>query len=172
MFTFLFRAELELERIEKLVIFVALCALIVTLFLQVLFRFVLSSPLAFTEELARICMIWLVFIGSARALQKCEHFLVDALLNLMPTVPARLIGYLVDAVTIVFIVIMAKVGLDLVLRGSGQVMPSLGVSVAVQTVAMPLGCAFMLVHAICAVARRQHINVEPANHDATIEREV
>ncbi|MCS2608740.1 TRAP transporter small permease [Halomonas dongshanensis] len=159
MFSNLMRIERWLERLEEAIIFTALVTMTLTLFSQVFSRFVLSTPLDFTEEVTRICMIWLVFIGSARALKKCEHFLVDFLVKSLPSKMASLMGHVGDAVTIVLIIALVWVGYGFVLKGAGQTMPALGVSVAVQTVAMPLGFAFMLFHCVCSLLRRQHINV-------------
>ncbi len=44
-------------------------AMTVTVLIQVFFRFVLQSPLRWTEELARYLMIWLVLLASSIAMR-------------------------------------------------------------------------------------------------------
>ena len=62
-----------LERVEKLISFFLVIVSMLLTGTQVFFRYVLNSPLAWTEELARIALIWLVFWGSAIAFRKNEH---------------------------------------------------------------------------------------------------
>lgn len=155
----LLSAERWLVRLEGLLILLAFAGLIGIMFLQVLYRFVLSDPLAFTEEISRICMIWLVFIGGARALYEAEHFIVDFVVNAMPARLAGIVGYLIDAVTIAFMVTLAWVGYRTSIFGAGQVMPALGISVAVQTIAMPIGFTMMLIHGLVFLVKLRHIGL-------------
>jgi TRAP-type C4-dicarboxylate transport system permease small subunit len=167
------RAERWLVHLEGLLIFLAFAGLVGAMLLQVFFRFVLSAPLGFTEELTRICMIWLVFIGGARALYMGEHFIVDVLVNNLPGGLRTLVGYLVDAVVIVFIGIIAWVGFKSSLFGPRQILPALSVSASVQTIAMPIGFLMMLCHALMMLLRRQHVGVPtPQQLEASLHEPV
>jgi len=166
----LIRAEGWLVRLEGFLIFCAFAGLVAIMLLQVIYRFILSEPLAFTEEVSRICMIWLVFIGAARALYMTEHFIVDVLVKLLPASIDSAIGYLVDLVVLVFIAALAYIALRSSLFGSSQIMPALGVSVAVQTIAMPIGFFLMFLHAMMFVVRRRHIGVPTSSAEGTRRR--
>ncbi|WP_027133490.1 TRAP transporter small permease [Geminicoccus roseus] len=167
------RAERWLVHLEGLLIFLAFAGLVIAMLLQVFFRFVLASPLDFTEELTRIFMIWLVFIGGARALYMAEHFIVDVLVNNLPGTLRTLVGYLVDAVVIVFIAMIAWIGFRHSLFGPRQVMPALGVTSSAQTIAMPIGFAMMFCHACMMLLRRHPIGVPtPQQRDASMHEPV
>jgi TRAP-type C4-dicarboxylate transport system permease small subunit len=153
------RAEQWQVHVEGLLIFLAFAGLVGVMLLQVFFRFVLSSPLDFTEELSRIFMIWLVFIGGARALYTAEHFIVDVLVNNLPGPLRALVGYLIDAVVVLFIGLIAWIGFRHSLFGARQIMPALGISASLQTIAMPIGFLMMLCHALMMLLRRHHVGV-------------
>ena len=51
--------------------------------LQVVGRHLLRSPLPWTEEIARLLLVWLMCIGGIRALQESEHPRVTALVRLL-----------------------------------------------------------------------------------------
>ena len=59
--------------------------MIVTVCLQVFFRYVLEQPLSWSEELARYAFVWLSFLGAAMALGKRLHFGVDYFVNKLPS---------------------------------------------------------------------------------------
>lgn len=47
--------------------------MVIVVFLQVLFRFVLDQPLAWTEELSRYLLIWITFLGAGYAMSVKAH---------------------------------------------------------------------------------------------------
>jgi len=53
-------------------------------FLGVIFRHFLSLPLVWSEEFARIMLIWTVFSGAAAVLIRGEHIAVEFLLEKFP----------------------------------------------------------------------------------------
>lgn len=72
------------NRIEKTVVGVIMLLLIVMGFVQVLFRFVLHMPLAWTEELLTFCMIWVAYLGSSAAANERKHILVSMFIDMLP----------------------------------------------------------------------------------------
>ena len=58
-------------------------------FLGVIFRHFLSLPLVWSEELARIMLIWTVFSGAGAILIRGEHIALEFLLEKMSAKPAE-----------------------------------------------------------------------------------
>lgn len=149
--------EQRILHLEGFFIAVAMIVLIVDLFLQVLFRFLLDQPLDFTEELARIVFAWLVFIGAAHALYQAQHFVVDLLYDALPPFARSVAGYLIDAVVILFTLILAWVGFKAALSGPGAILPVLQIPTSTQTLAMPTGLALMAFHSLSMLCNRRHV---------------
>lgn len=152
-------AERVVHPLEELGIFLALSGLILTMLAQVFFRFVLENPLDISEELSRMCMIWLVFLGAARALRTCEHFMVDALFKAFPPPLARVVSLLIDVVTLGFILALLWVSASTSFFGARQILPSLGIPVVWQTAALPIGLGLMLFHSIGFILNRRPIGI-------------
>ena len=74
-------ALLSLAKIS--VIGISVVMVVVTLS-QVIFRYVLTAPLPWSEELARYCFVWIVFLGAAIGLERGIHLGVDLFVNLLP----------------------------------------------------------------------------------------
>lgn len=160
------RLEKALIAAEKAVVFLSFVGLVAVLFLQVVYRFALSSPLDFSEELSRILVIWLAFVGAARAMALSEHFIVDFVVALLPKVAAKVVAWTVDAICLVFLATITWISLRTAIGGAGQTMPALQVSIVVQTLAMPVGFALMTVHALIMLLRRVHIGVPEPTPEA------
>lgn len=65
---------------QKLGLFLFVCMTVVTA-LQVIFRYVLSIPMPWTEELARYLMIWVTFIGAGVVTRRRLHIQMDLLID-------------------------------------------------------------------------------------------
>lgn len=157
----LFRTERAVTAVERAAIFAAFIGLVIMLFLQVIFRFVLESPLSFTEELSRVFIIWLVFVSAANAITRAEHFVVDFVVNFFPRRLANPLACGVDAICLLFMIIAAWISYKTAFAGARQTLPALQVSIIVQTLAMPVGFTLMTFHALVLLVRRRHIG-DPA----------
>ncbi len=67
------------EHFEEGVIFVALSAMSIIIFLQVIMRYGFQSSLSWSEEIARYLFIWLIYIGISYGAKKDAHVAVTVL---------------------------------------------------------------------------------------------
>jgi len=59
-------------------------ALAVVVFLQVFNRYVLKTPLAWSEELAMLLFQWVSFLGAAIGVKRIRHFGIELIVKKMP----------------------------------------------------------------------------------------
>ena len=78
------RILLMLLGVAKLSIVAISILMIVVTLAQVVFRYVIAAPLPWSEELARYCFVWIVFLGGAVGLSRGIHLGVDLFVNLLP----------------------------------------------------------------------------------------
>ena len=67
------------ERLLGILLVVCFVVLVVDVVLGVFWRYALSSPIGWTEELATFLMVWLVFLGSTYAYLLNSHLGIDLL---------------------------------------------------------------------------------------------
>jgi TRAP-type C4-dicarboxylate transport system permease small subunit len=73
-----------LERnIEKVFITALTGVILVALFLQVVFRFVIDMPLGWTEELSVLLLPWLCYFGSSLAVRERKHLRIEILTHFL-----------------------------------------------------------------------------------------
>ena len=83
-------AEVVIEHYpEDWLAFVIFWSLAFIVFLQFFTRYVLNDSLAWTEEIARYGLMWVVFIGGAMVTRRNTHIAVELLSNVMKPGPLR-----------------------------------------------------------------------------------
>jgi len=138
--------ERKLVRVEEAAVFAILVLLLVTLSLQVASRFVFKFPIDWTEELARVGQLWLVFVGAAVGAYRAEHFVVDVFMQRARFPGKQVVLRAVDVVVVGFFLVLAVVSAWHTWYGSVQQLTALRASVAWGYAALPVGCALIAFH--------------------------
>jgi TRAP-type C4-dicarboxylate transport system permease small subunit len=129
-------------------------------FYQVLARFVLESPSAWSEAWTRAAIIWAVMLGVALAFRQGAMLGVDLLHNLLAPHRARMLEHLVLLIVVGFLGFLIWIGADMTWRVRFQTTPSMGVSISWIYLSIPVGAALSLLAALAYWAegpRRVHI---------------
>ncbi|HZP87676.1 MAG TPA: TRAP transporter small permease subunit [Burkholderiales bacterium] len=142
----LLQLERALVKLEEAAVFGILVLLVATLSLQIASRFLFKFPLDWTEELARVGQLWLVFIGAAVGAYRAEHFVVEIFMQRVAFPGKALVARLIDALVVGFFLVLAGVSAWHTAFGAIQQLTALRVSVAVGYAALPIGCALMAFH--------------------------
>jgi TRAP-type C4-dicarboxylate transport system permease small subunit len=125
-----------------------LLVMTVLIFWQVFARFVVGSPLYFSDEIARFAMIWLTFIGAGYAYRKGLLISVDIVLEFAGPRVSRLLRILIILTSALFAFILAKYGFELVGRVANQTAPSTRISMMWPYLAVPVGGIVILVNSV------------------------
>ncbi|MDQ0428782.1 TRAP-type C4-dicarboxylate transport system permease small subunit [Planomicrobium stackebrandtii] len=110
--------------------------LVTVVFLQVIFRFILNSPLAWTEELARYSLIWLTFLGAAYAMSTKAHIGMEFFVNLFGVSVRKALYIAATFASLLFFLLMVIEGYDLAMQGMSQTSPVLRI---------PMGMIYMII---------------------------
>lgn len=84
-------------KLLEVLIVVALTAMVVMVFGNVLMRYVFNSGILMSEEMSRYSFIWLTFIGAMVALRDGEHLGVDTLVKRLPNIGKKACALLSEA---------------------------------------------------------------------------
>jgi TRAP-type C4-dicarboxylate transport system permease small subunit len=91
-------------------------AILVTMVLQVTFRYALNTPLVWTEELARILYIWACYLGAPVALRRGNHVTIVFVLERLPRPLGGVVVLATQAIALVFFLQLAIQGAILASR--------------------------------------------------------
>ncbi len=146
------RALLGLTRASIIVISIVM--VLVTL-AQVVFRYVIASPLPWSEELARYCFVWIVFLGGAVGLSQGIHLGVDLIVNLLPGKARRAMDALTTTLIAIFAGTVIYASLPVLSMNMFQRSPALGVQMTWIYLAIPVSMGLILL--ICAERLFAHL---------------
>ena len=121
--------------------------IIVTL-AQVIFRYVIAAPLPWSEELARYCFVWIVFLGGAIGLSRGIHLGVDLFVNMLPTRMQRGLEALTSALIAAFAATVIYASFPVLNMNMFQRSPALGVQMSWIYIAIPISMG--LIFLICS----------------------
>lgn len=147
-----------LDRFEIAVVTGLLGAMIVVVFLQVVFRFVIKGSLPWSEELSRYLMIWTVFIGASIGAKEGAHIGVEALVAAFPPRLKRASIVLAGVMNVIFCIVAAVISFEVVefLHESGQLSPAMRIPMYWAYLAIPAGVALMGLRFIQATLSKLH----------------
>ena len=132
---------------KALIIVISVVMLVVTL-AQVVFRYIIAAPLPWSEELARYCFVWIVFLGGAVGLSRGIHLGVDLLVNTMPERVRRGMDALTSALIAAFAATVIYASLPVLNMNMFQRSPALGLQMTYVYIAIPISMG--LIFLICA----------------------
>jgi TRAP-type C4-dicarboxylate transport system permease small subunit len=113
-------------------------------FVQVVLRFFGSAAIDGLEEVPRYLFVWLVMIGSAAAMHRGEHTVLDYVVNSLPHPTRALTIVLSNAAGIGLFLYLIKLSLVLVPNSQLQTSPGLGLPLGYVFAAVPVGAALIV----------------------------
>jgi len=136
------------ENLERSLMVGLLSAMSVLIFLQILFRYIMNMPLAWTEEIARYCFVWNIYLGASYAVKKRRHLKVDAVLLLFKTRGRFVLMTISNLLFLVFCFVIAYYGADIVnmmVFVKPQISPAVGIPMWIIYAAVPVGTILMVI---------------------------
>jgi TRAP-type transport system small permease protein len=137
-----------LDRLLKYLLTFLIGLLTVSVFLQVLIRFVFKYPLPWTEEVSRIAFVYSIFVGAAIAVREKTHLNVDFLLVVLPADLARILKLAGTILVGIFLAFMTWQGIVFVQATGVQVTPVMQVPFRYLYLIIPSSGGLMLLYLI------------------------
>ena len=121
-----------------------LAVMTAAVFLQVVLRYAGSAGFDGLEEVPRFLFIWLVMIGSASAMQRGQHTVLDYFVNHLSPRGRALVVIAVNAASIALFAYLIKLSLVLVPNAQLQTSAGLGLPLGWVFAAIPVGSVLII----------------------------
>jgi TRAP-type C4-dicarboxylate transport system permease small subunit len=133
--------------------------MIVLMLLQVIFRYALGDALAWSEELNRLAMVWLGFIGAAIGVREREHIQIEVLYQNVSERTKKLFRAISYLIVVSFSLFITVYGFILVSGLFANRVGALDMPVAMYFIPVPLSGLLFLYHMICEKSDKDHTTV-------------
>lgn len=154
----------------EMIIALQVAVLSVIVLLQVVFRYVFNSPLAWTEEASRFLLVWIVLLGAAIGIKRKSHFTVDIFFKKLSKIKQRSLQFALDVFLFILIFdVMVINGVYLSNLTFRQISPALNIRMSYVYSAVLVGgilsCCYVLEDILLYIGER----IEK-NQDKIIEK--
>lgn len=99
------------EKFEETILNILLAGIVISMSVHVFFRYVLKSPLTFTEELSRYLFIWFVFMGISYGIKESIHIRVNIIEEFFPKV-TPIFSFVQDLVITIVVLYLIPAGIN------------------------------------------------------------
>jgi len=120
------------------------CIIIVLTITQVICRFVFNSPLVWSEEVARLSVVWMTFLGAAVVCWDGTHLNVDVMFLNMPSRVRRWARDFNAVVAVFLLGVVIYYALPLIRISNRHLIGSLNLPVSVIRASAAVGCGLMI----------------------------
>ena len=117
----------------------------VLVFSSVVLRYVLNSPVTWSEELASLLFAWLTFVGAYVGFRTHSHIRIDTLTMFLPAGVRSRIRRAVDAGVLLVLGVFIWQGFSLVTTTWSLEFPAMQISRGYLYLSLPIGACLMLV---------------------------
>jgi TRAP-type C4-dicarboxylate transport system permease small subunit len=130
---------------------ILLAVMVVTVFVQVIFRFLIQHPLSWSEEVARYVFVGIIWMGVGAVVREDGHPGMDLLTRSLPPVWQRGVQLLVNLMVAATLVSVAITGFWLAWGNMSQPSPAMELPMGIPYAAIPIAAVIMLLNQICYV---------------------
>jgi TRAP-type transport system small permease protein len=140
--------------LSEWIVIVTFLVMVIATFTQVVCRYVFAFSLPWADELARYCLVWMVFVGMVVGLVRGQHVTVDLLLDRYSDRMRPLALTVIDLASGILFVTILYGGILLMQLTVGQTTSGMGLPKYVVYAALPLGAVLMLIELALRIRRR------------------
>lgn len=162
------------EHLESYLLVLISAVMVSVIALQVFMRFVLNSSLTWSEELARYCFVWLIYIGISYGVKKQRHIKVDIALILLKDKGKIVLNLIANAFFLFFALFVVFYGYEVAqsLLKFGQKSPSLGISMGIVYLATPIGMGLTAIRLLQQIVQQIKALLGKGNYRVKTEQDL
>ena len=145
------RLTAALDRYVCWVCIALLAVIFVIMVLQVICRYVLGSPLVWSEEASRYLYIWVCYLGAPIALRRGNHIAITLFVDWLPPKVVRAISVFWHVVAFLFLVELAIQGAILAVRSHTLIAITIPVPWSLIHLVVPISAVLMMLETAEAI---------------------
>lgn len=126
----------------------------IVIFTPIILRAIFNYSIVWSDEIALLSMIWLVYLGVAACYLRREHIEIDILYNLMPTSLKWLVDLFGELLMFCLFIFLIINSYNLTLSTWGQVLPASGISNGLLILPLFIGSVIMAIYILTNIIKK------------------
>jgi len=122
--------------------------MLVVVFLQVVFRYVLNDSLGWTEEISKTLMVWMAFLVAPASYRAGSNVSITIFYDALPVLSARLLSVLINCLVLWIVTVLFYYSFGFVQRGMYSIAASLPLETAWFYLVVPISLAALILVSI------------------------
>lgn len=158
----------KINFIMSIIVRIMLAVLAIVVFAQVVFRFLIHSPLTWSDEFVKYTMVWMVFLATGLAIQKGSLLGIEAVKNKVPKIVQDVFALITYVFLLLFFIMLLYYGMQMVQLTGNQGSATLPIKMSLVYACVPVGMVFAILNLI-DVALKYFFDKEDKNTGKTEE---
>jgi TRAP-type C4-dicarboxylate transport system permease small subunit len=142
-----------LDFLPEVVLGLTVLVMTVTIFAQVVFRYVFNRPIYWADEFAVLVFAWMIFIGTVVATKYNEHFSVDTFIRMLPKRLQMVLTIATNVAILMVIVLLFIEGITLTQETIGLKYPAMEISRGFLYISIPVTAPLMGIYLLRTIVR-------------------
>ncbi len=158
---------LVVTKINEILLLIAISAMFIFVFANVIGRYVFSNSISWAAEVSRYLMVSVAFLGMGLAMKQSRHSAFYIFQDLFPTLPRKIIRILVAIIIIAIMVLLLLLGFQYALKYMSNLTEVLRWPVGYWYLTIPIGAFLFIFHFLTTI--KEYVNKKK---DADLEAEI
>jgi len=137
-----------IEKFTNSILILLMLLLIISTTLQVVSRFIIRSPLMWTEEVSRMSFMCIVLLGSTLATKHSEHFTMEFITDKFPKILRSIVRIIIHLMMITVAIVFIVAGWGYVSINTTEISVTTGMPMVYLYIAAPVSGFLMLFYLI------------------------
>ena len=155
------------EHLEEYILVILSIFTVVIIFSQVVLRYIFSSSLPWSEEIARYAFIWMIYVGVSYGVKRQKHLSVDVITMLFNNKGKIIINMIANVLFLIFALVITYYGIDIVGRITRE-SAALGIPMEYVYLALVVGMILTAIRLLQNIYKN-YIELKNDGDDAGIE---
>ena len=137
--------------------FISMSLIVVTVFLQIFFRYVIQSPLFWSEEFAKFVFPWLTFGGAALAAKANSHISIDFFVDRLPKKMKYIVIRIGETLSCIFCVLVVLYTIPLAESQKNVTSTALAIPVNFYLLSIVVGVSGIVIFALWGKGKEKEL---------------
>lgn len=133
-------AARTIRNVTSTALIIAFFVMFMLIFGNVVLRFLFSTGLTFSDEIARYAFVWSTFLGAAIAMQENAHIGITGIRGRLPARWHPLLDIVVNALMLLIALIVLVGSVEFLIANLGTRAPFTGAPIAISQASIVVGC--------------------------------